>query len=70
MAKKPVAEKFHYDEKAVSCPICGHDEFWKRVTAMNTRRMLFWELGWLNKNADNYVCDRCGYVMWFYLYDH
>jgi len=47
------------------CPVCGHNEFWYRTTLMNTRAATFFGFDWANKNADNYVCDRCGYVMWF-----
>jgi len=32
---------------------------------LNTRGISFLGLDWANKVADNYVCDRCGYVHWF-----
>ena len=48
------------------CPVCSHDRFWSRQTQMNTRVATFWNLDWLNRNATNYVCDRCGYIFWFF----
>ena len=51
--------------KALSCAHCGHDRFWTRGTLMNTRGITFFGLDWANKEADNYVCDQCGHVMWF-----
>lgn len=51
--------------KQLSCPHCGHDQFWRRSTLMNTRGLSFFGLEWANKEAENYVCDRCGYVFWF-----
>lgn len=47
------------------CPICRYDWFWHRTTLMNTRGLSFFNLDWANKEADNYVCDNCGHVMWF-----
>ena len=51
--------------KALVCAHCGHDRFWTRTTLLNTRGISFLGLDWANKVADNYVCDRCGYVHWF-----
>lgn len=47
------------------CPICGGHNFWKRRTLMNTRGATIIGLDWANKEADNYVCHNCGYVLWF-----
>jgi hypothetical protein len=32
---------------------------------MNTKGATLFGWEWLNKAADNYVCDSCGYVVWF-----
>ncbi len=47
------------------CPICRCTSFWTRKTLMNTRGASFLGLDWANNNATNYVCDNCGYTMWF-----
>ncbi len=48
------------------CPICGSRRFWFRQTQLNTTGMTFLGLDWANTNADNYVCDHCGYMFWFH----
>lgn len=64
---KPSKEAIQYqlDGKDLKCIMCGHDKFWTRKTLMNTKFFTFWELDWANREADNYVCGRCGYVHWF-----
>jgi hypothetical protein len=47
------------------CPICGHDHFWKRRTLMNTPGMTFMGVEWANKQAENLICNSCGYIYWF-----
>ncbi len=49
----------------LKCPVCGHDRFERRQSLLNTRWMTFFEFDWLNRKADNYVCERCGHVLWF-----
>lgn len=49
----------------LKCPICGNPKFWKRKNLMNKPGMTFWGLDWANRQAENYVCDTCGYIMWF-----
>ncbi|RJQ45967.1 MAG: hypothetical protein C4538_07580 [Nitrospiraceae bacterium] len=65
MSGRKKAIRYEAGGRDMKCPICGHEEFWKRKTLMNTKGLTFWELDWLNKEADNYVCDRCGYILWF-----
>lgn len=65
MAKKPPAEQYYFEGNLVSCPICQHTHFWKRKTALSTKRMFFWEMAWLSQEAHNYVCENCGYILWF-----
>ena len=36
-----------------------------KETLMNTPKMSFFNLDWLNKKAQNYICDNCGHVLWF-----
>jgi uncharacterized protein YbaR (Trm112 family) len=47
------------------CPFCDHDRFFVRLTLMNTRGATFFGLDWANREADCYICERCGYVYWF-----
>ncbi|HPR62965.1 MAG TPA: hypothetical protein PK014_01990 [Thermoanaerobaculia bacterium] len=54
------------DGKDLVCPFCGNDTFWARQTLMNTRGLTFAGLEWANREADNYICNRCGYVYWFF----
>lgn len=51
--------------RPLRCPHCNHDRFWTRTTLMNTRGVSFFGFDWANKVAQNYVCDQCGYVVWF-----
>ena len=52
--------------KPLICPVCGHNEFWRRQTLMNTPGMTFFGVEWANKRADNLICDACGYIYWFF----
>ena len=47
------------------CPICKHDKFWIRKTLMNTPAATFFGVEWANKEAENYICNHCGYIYWF-----
>jgi predicted nucleic-acid-binding Zn-ribbon protein len=59
------ASKRTIDGHPLRCPVCAQDRFWKRQTLMNTRGLTFLGVEWANKQAVNFVCDSCGYVMWF-----
>jgi predicted nucleic-acid-binding Zn-ribbon protein len=59
------AQKVNIAGNLLICPICKHDEFWRRETLMNTRGATFLGFDWANKEAVNYVCGKCGYVFWF-----
>jgi ribosomal protein S27AE len=51
--------------KKLVCPVCGGDQFWERMTLLNTRGMTFFNVDFLNKRAQNEICARCGYIFWF-----
>lgn len=51
--------------RGLVCPICGYNRFLARETLMNTPGMTIMGIEWANKSAQNYICDSCGYVMWF-----
>lgn len=59
------AAKYEVDGNELSCPVCGHQKFWLRTTLLNTGGMTFFGIEWANRRAKNYVCNRCGYMMWF-----
>lgn len=59
------AQTWSIDGKSLICPICANETFWKRQTLMNTPGMTFFGIEWANRQAVNYVCNRCGYVFWF-----
>jgi DNA-directed RNA polymerase subunit RPC12/RpoP len=67
-AQSPRAETgtaLEVEGKAVPCPICGHDRFWTRKTLMDTRGASLFGVDWVNPTAMNYICNRCGHVLWF-----
>lgn len=51
--------------KQLVCPVCGETKFWERRTLMNTAGATFFGFDWANKEAQNYICDDCGYIFWF-----
>ena len=65
MAKEKIIGKQKIAGNILECSICGHNEFWTRNTLMNTPGLTFFGLEWANKTAVNYVCNSCGYVLWF-----
>lgn len=52
--------------RQLCCTVCEHARFWSRRTLMNTRAATFFGVDWINKEAVNYVCERCGHVLWFF----
>ena len=51
--------------KPLRCQHCGHDEFTTREAQLHTATLTFFNLEWLGKNADLYICGRCGFIHWF-----
>ncbi len=66
MGKQQEAKTYQVKGHHLKCVICGHDHFWTRTTLMNTSGASFFGFDWANKEADNYICDNCGYVHWFF----
>lgn len=65
MSEKRVQEYEVLGNKLV-CPICSSNKFWTRTTLLNTETATFLGFDWANKKAENYICDNCGYILWFY----
>ncbi|NIM97095.1 MAG: hypothetical protein GTO24_03095 [candidate division Zixibacteria bacterium] len=62
-------------ERATTCeiqghrlkwPICGYDRFRTRRTLMNTAGLTFLGFEWIKKQADNYICNPWGHIVWFF----
>lgn len=51
--------------KLIKFPICGHDQFWKRRTLLNTSILTFFGFDWANRESQNFVCGECGHILWF-----
>ena len=47
------------------CKHCGGGSFNHRMSQLNTSKLTFFNLDWLNASADVYVCDDCGFLHWF-----
>ena len=65
MAKELAVNTVTVNGRGLQCPHCEHNRFWSRTTLMNTKGATFLGFEWANKEAQNFVCDHCGYVMWF-----
>ncbi len=57
--------RFRVGERAIVCPICGHDEFDRREMLINTSGMSFFGMDWLNKSACALVCKKCSRIELF-----
>ncbi|MDP2981833.1 MAG: hypothetical protein Q8O92_00700 [Candidatus Latescibacter sp.] len=58
---KPVEVK----DKKLVCSHCGGDSFAERHAKLNTTLMTLFDMDWLNKTADVFVCANCGHLEWF-----
>lgn len=58
-------EKVQVAGRALTCLVCGGEQFWKRKAQLNTRLLTFLDIEWANPNATLYVCDSCGHIHWF-----
>src|ERR1039458_45395 len=60
------AKQFQIAGHPLTCAHCKSDTFFTRRTLLNTRGLTYLKLDWLNAAARNYICARCGHIMWFY----
>ena len=65
MANTPTSKQRTIKGNKLTCFVCKNDTFWERETLMNTKKLTFFKLDWLNKKAQNLICDNCGHVHWF-----
>jgi hypothetical protein len=52
-------------DQPLRCKHCGREKFFHRSAQLGTALLGFFELGFLNKSADVYVCSHCGFLHWF-----
>lgn len=60
-----MGKEYEIQGRKLKCQFCGSEKFSTRKSLLNTRGLTFFEWDWMNKSADNYICDDCGYIMWF-----
>ena len=65
MSHDPAGEIVLLDGRTLKCPFCGGERFHHRESVMSTRKLAFFDLEWMGKKAQNYVCAACGYIYWF-----
>jgi ssDNA-binding Zn-finger/Zn-ribbon topoisomerase 1 len=52
-------------ELGYKCHHCGHGRFLVKEGMINTARMSFWNLDFLDPVASVHICTKCGYLHWF-----
>lgn len=52
-------------DHTLTCPTCGNTQFLQRQTLLSTRSAAMLKFDWLNPNANNFICTRCGTMQWF-----
>lgn len=60
---KPRVIKVHGID--LKCRHCGHGRFIQRSAHLNTPLMTFFDLDFLNRTADIFICEECGFLHWF-----
>jgi len=61
----PVLAKIKIAGQDLKCHVCGHEYFYKREALLNTTMIMFFHLGFFNKSAVCFRCQKCGYLHWF-----
>lgn len=64
--KEQTAQQYEIKGKELVCPVCGEKKFLTRSSLLNTPGLSFLNFDFANKQADNYICNNCGYIMWFF----
>ena len=49
----------------LACSICRHPRFWTRRSLLNTAAATFFNVDWANRQATNFIGERCGHILWF-----
>ena len=59
------AKQIAINGKELKCTHCNGQLFTNRKSQLNTAGMSFFDLDWLNKSAEVFVCEECGKLEWF-----
>jgi len=62
----PNAETVEIFGRQLKCMVCEHDRFWKREAQLNTATASFFNMDWANDSGVCIICNKCGYIHWFY----
>ena len=52
--------------KRLSCPLCGHDRFYKKPTWIKSRQSDVFESASTDEYAETRACRSCGHILWFW----
>ena len=64
MSEKKLCE-YQIDDELIECNHCKKTKFIKGSVMLNTAKMTFLGLDWLNRTAVTLMCDNCGLIHWF-----
>lgn len=59
------ASELRVKGKAMQCPMCANNTFWRREGKLQTTGMTLLGLDAFNASAVCHVCSDCGYILWF-----
>jgi predicted nucleic-acid-binding Zn-ribbon protein len=60
-----VSCEYKIDDELIECNHCRNTMFIKGEAMLNTSKMTFLGLDWLNRTAVTLMCDKCGLIQWF-----
>lgn len=58
-------EKAEINGQPARCQMCGHDEFHRRKTHVDTALQRSLNPEWSDSPGYCLICDRCGFIHWF-----
>ena len=59
-------EQIEIQGKILVCPHCEGKEFMRSSAQLNTMLLTFFDLDWLDHNAEIFICSSCGRIEWFF----
>jgi ribosomal protein S27AE/DNA-directed RNA polymerase subunit RPC12/RpoP len=58
-------KKVFINGKQLRCFICEGTHFTVSNSLLNTRMMTILNLEWTDSEANTYICEKCGHILWF-----